>query len=92
MALLLTKLICSPAKFAFHIFLCAWISMIIQEMKIEEKVKINRNFDAADDRWLDADKARPVSIEFPTSFALWVKQRIFPILKQKHGISYFGPN
>ena len=47
----------------------------------EEKVTINKNFNAADDRQLAADKVRPISNEFSTSFAnaLWVKEQIFPI-------------
>ena len=50
-----------------------------------EKVKINKNSITADDRQLAADKARPISIEFSTSFAnaLWVKKQTtdFPDLK-----------
>ena len=67
--------------FAFLILLCVWITMIIQEMKIAEKKSINKNSNAAADRQLGADKARPISIEFSTSCAnaLWVKERIFPI-------------
>ena len=44
-----------------------------------EKVKINRSFNAADDRQLAAEKVRPIRIEFSTSFAntLWVAERIF---------------
>ena len=34
-----------------------------------EKVEINKYSDAADDRQSAADKARPTSIEFSTSFA-----------------------
>ena len=47
----------------------------------EKKVKIRKNFNAADDRRLAADKAQPINIEFSTSVtnALWVKERIFPI-------------
>ena len=46
-----------------------------------EKVTINKNSNAADDRHLAADKARPVSIEFSTLFAnaFWAKEQIFPI-------------
>ena len=57
------------ANFAFHIL---WISMFIQEMKIaeEKKKKFNKTFNAADDRRLAANKARPISIEFATSFAM----------------------
>ena len=57
--------------------------MIIQEIKIEvkKKVKINKNFNAADDQKLAADKMQPVSIEFSMSFAndFWVKEWIFLI-------------
>ena len=35
-----------------------------------EKVTINQNVNAADDRLLAADKAWPDSIEFSTSFAM----------------------
>ena len=42
----------------FHVF---------QEMKIAEKKK---KINAADERRLAADKARPISIEFTTSFAM----------------------
>ena len=50
-----------------------------------EKVTINKNSNAADDRQLAADKVRPISIEFPTSFAnaFWVKERI-SLSKCKH--------
>ena len=46
--------------------------MFIREIKIEEKkIKINQIFNATDDRLLAAaDKARPISIEFATSFAM----------------------
>ena len=55
-----------------------------------EKVKISKNSNAADDRQLAADKARPVIIEFSTSFtnALRVKERIFPTSNQTQAISY----
>ena len=57
-----------------------------------EKVKSTKKFNAADDRQLATDKARPISTEFSTSFAnaLWVKERIFPTLNQIQAISYLG--
>ena len=60
--------------------------LIIQEMKIAEKVKINKTVNAADDQQLAAEKARPVSIEFSTSAAnaLLVTRQLqtdFPDLK-----------
>ena len=53
--------------------------MFIKGMKIAGKkksIKINKNFNAADDRKLAADKMQPVSIEFSMSFAndFWVKE------------------
>ena len=47
------------------------------------KINNNNNPSAADDRQLAADKTRPISIEFSTSFtnALWVKEQIFLGLK-----------
>ena len=46
-----------------------------------EKVKIDKNFNAADDRQLAATKRDQLASSFSTSFAsaLWVKERIFPI-------------
>ena len=45
-----------------------------------EKVKIIKNYSAADDRQLAADKARPISNEVSISFAnaFLVKERILP--------------
>ena len=58
------------AKFAFRILLFVWISMIIQEMYSRRKIQINKNSDAADDRQLAADKARPIGIGFSRSFTM----------------------
>ena len=46
--------------------------MFIQEIKIvvKKKIKINKNVHAVDDSRLAADKARSISIEFATSFAM----------------------
>ena len=57
-------------NFGFHIFLCVWISMFIQKNENCGEKKSKSTFNAADDRRLAADKARPISIAFATSFAM----------------------
>ena len=59
-----------------------------------EKVKINKNFNATDDRRLAADKARPLSIEFSASFTQCIvgKTTDFSDLKTKKPSSYSGAN
>ena len=59
-------------NFAFRILLCVWISMFTQEMKIAEKqkIKINKNVNAADDQRIVSDKPSSISIELSMSFAM----------------------
>ena len=44
--------------------------MFIQEMKIAHKKTIKENVNSADEGRLAADKARPISMELATSFAM----------------------
>ena len=70
MPLPLTKRTLFSANFACRVLLCVWICMVIEEMKIAgKKSKSTKNSSAVDDRQLAADKTRPISIEFSTSFA-----------------------
>ena len=76
MPLPLTKLNFILSKICLsHPLMCLDFHIYPRNENRGEKAKINKEIKAADDRHLAADKARPINIEFSTSFTneLWVK-------------------